>query len=84
VFGEYAKLVAPALRAAQLLPPQDDYAFDKLDTEQIKTPVDASIDASLVPYDDARRAAQNAVDSKTEAQKMTTRCTAPVPRNGHA
>jgi hypothetical protein len=84
VFGEYAKLVAPTLRAAQLLPHEDDYVLDKLDTGQIEKLVDATIDASLVPYDDARRAAQSAVDSKTEALKMTTGCTVPTLRNGHA
>jgi hypothetical protein len=84
VFNEYAHLVTPALHAVPLVPQQDDYAADKLDTTQIEQLVHASIDASLVPYDAARRAAQLAVDSKTEAQKMTTGCTAPAPHGGHA
>ncbi len=83
VFGEYAKMIAPALRAAELVPDQKDYAAGKLDTTKIDQLVHASIDASLVTYDAARRVAQRAVDSKTEAQKMTTGCTAPAPRDGH-
>jgi hypothetical protein len=84
VFGEYAKMIAPALRATNLVPTLDDYTFDKLDKAQIEALVHASIDASLVPYDAARRAAQVAVDSKAEAQKMTSGCTAPTAHNGHA
>lgn len=83
VFGEYARMIAPALRAAELLPNQKDYAAGKLDTGKIDQLVHASIDASLVPYDAARQAAQRSVDSTTEAQKMTTGCTMPTPRDGH-
>jgi hypothetical protein len=82
VFGEYAHMIAPALRATQLVPNQSDYAASKLDVTKIEQLVHASIDASLVPYDAARRNAQLAVDSKNEAQKMTTGCTAPAPRDG--
>ncbi len=84
VFAQYAHTIEPALRAAQLVPDQDDYAFDRLDRKQIERLVDASIDTSLVPYDAARQAAQAAVDNKNEALKMTTGCSAQTPHDSHA
>jgi hypothetical protein len=83
VLRQYAQGLTPALQATQLLPRLDDYAADKLETAQIDQLVHAAIDATLVQYDAARHAAQTAVDSKTEAQKMTSGCTAPAPRDGH-
>lgn len=83
VFARYMKTIEPALHAAQLLPPGRNYTIDALDPKAIEARVHAAIDASLVPYEDARAAAQRAVDSKGEAQKMTTGCAAPSPGNRH-
>jgi hypothetical protein len=81
--SQYSQTIALVLRTSQLLPDQDDYAFDKVEPRQIEQLVRTAIDATLVPYDATRVAAQISVDTKTEAVKMATSCSAPPPRAGH-
>jgi hypothetical protein len=84
VFSQYMKTIEPTLHAAQLLPPGHDYTIDALDPKAIEARVHVAIDASLVPYDTARSAAQRGVDTRNEAEKMTSGCpSAPSPENRH-
>lgn len=80
---QYAQAIAPAVKAAQLVPPQPDFAIDKVDRHAIEQLVRSTIDATLVPYDAARKAAQASVDTRTEAVKMATTCTTLSPRDRH-
>ena len=84
VFVQYMKTIEPTLRSAQLLPPGSSYTADTLDPKAIEARVRGAIDASLEPYDAARSAAQRGVDTKGEAEKMTTGCPASsAPENRH-
>lgn len=79
VFADYARMIGPALRATQLLPSLDDYTVSSLQKADIEKLVRSSVDATLVPYDAARRTAQLAVDTKAEAVKMIGGCASPAP-----
>jgi hypothetical protein len=82
VFADYARMVGPALRATQLLPSLDDYTVSALRKADIEKLVHSTVDATLVPYDAARRTAQLAVDTKAEAVKMVSGCTSsPAPHD---
>jgi hypothetical protein len=79
VFAEYARMIGPALRATQLLPSQADYTVSSLQKADIEKLVRSSVDATLVPYDAARRTAQLSVDTTAEAVKMISGCTSSAP-----
>lgn len=80
---QYSQAIVPALQATPLLPSQKDYAFDAINPQQIEQSVRTAIDATLVPYDAARAAAQIGVDTKNEAVKMATNCALPMPHDQH-
>ncbi len=80
VFADYQRMIGPTLRATQLLPALDDYTVSSLQKADIEKLVRSSVDATLVSYETARRAAQLAVDTKDEAVKMASGCTSsPMP-----